>query len=508
MAGPLLYDRVKETTTTTGTGTLTLAGASTGYRAFSTIGNSNTTYYAIAHQTANEWEVGVGTYTLSGTTLSRTTILASSNAGSAVNFSAGTKDVFNTIPASIVNASGATLPTVAMVGQIFFHTPTGRTFLMQYDGSSWMSLRSYGTTTIYVDGASGSDTQNNGGATGASAFDTIQYAINQLPGSIGGNVTINIAAATYTEKVVIQGKVFTGNYTITLQGTMTQLDSLTASSGTTGSGATQGTTVRSSGTWTSNQRQHKIIRYTSGNNNGVYRVIDSNTTTTITICSIWDGSIANGNTFVVEDWGTIIDGTTGSALQVAAAQVGIVCRDIKFVDDGTTDYRGVRVDANASASIYKCWLPVNAVCALGAYLLADTCFCSGGALGRCWYPQAAGASIQLYRTKTKGSGAGYYTGFVQDGGFFWMSDGCISDGASATSGSAYGIYVYSNSILTLWGGNSGSLNIHRDWSTAGDIAIRAESGAQGTFTGTGSNTYTNNDTDRSADATTFAVLAD
>ena len=92
----VIADRVKETTTTTGTGTVTLAGASAGYQSFAVIGNGNTTYYTIAGQTTTEWEVGIGTYTSSGTTLARTTVLSSSNSGSAVNFSAGTKDVFVT----------------------------------------------------------------------------------------------------------------------------------------------------------------------------------------------------------------------------------------------------------------------------------------------------------------------------------------------------------------------------------------------------------------------------
>jgi len=95
----VLADRVKETTATTGTGTVTLAGAATGYQSFSAVGNGNTTYYVIAGQGTSEWEVGIGTYTSSGTTLSRTTILASSNAGSLVSFSSGTKDVFVTYPA-------------------------------------------------------------------------------------------------------------------------------------------------------------------------------------------------------------------------------------------------------------------------------------------------------------------------------------------------------------------------------------------------------------------------
>ena len=95
----VVKDRVQETSTTTGTGTVTLGGAATGFQSFSVIGDSNTTFYTIQLPNTNEWEVGVGTYTLSGTTLSRDTILESSNSGSAVNFSAGTKNVFVTYPA-------------------------------------------------------------------------------------------------------------------------------------------------------------------------------------------------------------------------------------------------------------------------------------------------------------------------------------------------------------------------------------------------------------------------
>jgi len=96
----VLKDRVKETTTTTGTGTLTLAGAVAGFQSFSAVGDGNTTFYSVVHQDAavGEWEVGIGTYTASGTTLARTTVLQSSNGGAAVNFSAGSKDVFVTYP--------------------------------------------------------------------------------------------------------------------------------------------------------------------------------------------------------------------------------------------------------------------------------------------------------------------------------------------------------------------------------------------------------------------------
>ena len=106
----VVNDRVKETSTTTGTGTLNLAGAVLGFETFvAGIGNSNTTYYSIVNENG-EFEVGIGTVTdASPDTLSRTTILSSSNSDSAVNFSAGTKDVFCTLPASksvILDASG------------------------------------------------------------------------------------------------------------------------------------------------------------------------------------------------------------------------------------------------------------------------------------------------------------------------------------------------------------------------------------------------------------------
>jgi hypothetical protein len=94
----ILKDRVKETTTTTGTGSFALAGAVTGYDSFGQIGSGNTTYYAVYLDGGSEWEVGLGTYT-SPSTLARTTILASSNAGSAVNFSAGQKTIWCDYPA-------------------------------------------------------------------------------------------------------------------------------------------------------------------------------------------------------------------------------------------------------------------------------------------------------------------------------------------------------------------------------------------------------------------------
>ena len=96
----ILADRVKETSTTTGNGVFTLAGATTGFQSFAIVGDGNTTFYCIAGQGTNEWEVGIGTYASAGTTLTRTTVLSNSSATqpSALSFAAGTKDVFVTYP--------------------------------------------------------------------------------------------------------------------------------------------------------------------------------------------------------------------------------------------------------------------------------------------------------------------------------------------------------------------------------------------------------------------------
>jgi len=103
----VLADRVQETCTSPGTGTVSLLGAVTGYRTFSSgIGDGNATFYTIADQSGSNWEVGVGTYTTSGSTLTRTSVISSSNSNNKVNFSAGTQNVFCDFPANQVVVLG------------------------------------------------------------------------------------------------------------------------------------------------------------------------------------------------------------------------------------------------------------------------------------------------------------------------------------------------------------------------------------------------------------------
>jgi hypothetical protein len=188
----VLADRVKETTTTTGTGTVTLLGASTGYQSFAAVGNANTTYYTIAGQTGSEWEVGIGTYTSSGTTLSRDTVLASSNSGSLVTFSAGTKDVFVTYPAGrSVYANGTVLTATnssilpATSGGTGLSAPGTAGNVLTSNGSTWTSSAPSGSAY----------TRTSFTATAGQTAFTVTYAVGYLQVYVNG---VLLATSDYT----------------------------------------------------------------------------------------------------------------------------------------------------------------------------------------------------------------------------------------------------------------------------------------------------------------------
>jgi len=219
----IIKDRVKETTTTTGTGTVTLSGASTGFRSFADIGNANTTYYTIAGGT--QWEVGLGTYTASGTTLSRDTVLSNSLGTTAkIDFSAGSKDVFCTYPSGVAVANSSIVTPyitssninnvgignnalngigagVATVTQL----TAGSGYDSGYDGSGAALVYVSGTpiiaggtapiVTVFIngDGTINSVSISNTGF-GWSALDTVFTLDNADLGGAGSGATFQIAS--------------------------------------------------------------------------------------------------------------------------------------------------------------------------------------------------------------------------------------------------------------------------------------------------------------------------
>ncbi len=233
-----IADRVKETTTTTGTGTYTLAGAVTGYRAFtSAFSNADTVEYAIDNGT--DWEVGTGVFTTSGTTLTRASIRASSNAGSAVNWGAGTKNIWCNAAAANLDPSrpapiGDVTPNTgafttgnfsgtltaqglidisgASAGQIKFpasqNASSNANTLDDYEEGTWTPIDSSGASLTFASGDgtytrvgrmynAGFSLQYPTTASGADAkVGGLPYAVGSAVGSRVGFMIVNNAATT------------------------------------------------------------------------------------------------------------------------------------------------------------------------------------------------------------------------------------------------------------------------------------------------------------------------
>jgi len=155
----VVFDRVKESSNTAGTGTIVLAGAQTGYQSFAVVGNNNTTYYTIADQQGSNWEVGIGTYYSGNVSLARTTILASSNANAAVNFSNATKDVFVTYPAEkSVNQDATGNVTVLQTVTANNIVSVGNTAVSSNAGAFSLGALSYSDTGIFASYANTANT--------------------------------------------------------------------------------------------------------------------------------------------------------------------------------------------------------------------------------------------------------------------------------------------------------------------------------------------------------------
>lgn len=189
-------DRVRETTTTTGTDSISLLGQATGYRAFSSVmADGDTCYYTIVSQTGTEWETGIGTFS-SPATLARTTVQSSSNSGSAVSFSAGTKDVFISLTASQLAAIG-TVSSVTGTGTVNGITLTGNVTssgnLTLGGALSGVNLGSQVTGTLSV--SNGGTGTSNGSITGTGELVFAAGGTNQ-------NITLNPSG---TGTVLIDG---------------------------------------------------------------------------------------------------------------------------------------------------------------------------------------------------------------------------------------------------------------------------------------------------------------
>ena len=341
----VLKDRVKETSTTAGTGTITLDGAVTGFQSFSAVGNGNSTYYAIVDNATGAWEVGIGTYTSSGTTLSRTTVLSSSNAGSLVSFAANPKDVFVTYPSergvwldsagnvlvqyefNTINATTANLTTANITAGTVSTTPTSNTDIAnkQYvDGLVTQGISYHDPVFVESPNTAGNlnATYNNGssgvGATLTNAGTQVALTIDGILMTVGKRVLI------YNQTNQFEN----GVYEVT----------------TVGDGSTNWVLTRTADTDTYGLRDPNALGY-----NDAFFVTNGNT--------------GAGETYVCTTTGTITFGTTAitfaqiSSAQVYTAGTGLTLTGTQFSITNTA----------VTAATYgsACAVPVFAVNAQG-----------------------------------------------------------------------------------------------------------------------------------------------
>lgn len=351
--------------------------------------------------------------------------------------------------------------------------------------------------TYYVR-TDGSDSNTGLVDSSGGAFLTVQHAIDVIKSYDWGGyfVTIQIGAGTFSETVSINGLQFVGLGGLTITGTLTQLDSLTNGVGAVqGSGATQGTVVRNSGSWTLNQRQNKICRFTSGVNNGLSRIIDSNIAgATATIVGGWaSGAPANGDTFVIEDWGTIIRGISVSN------NFSLTLNNLKL-GDGSSAVSGLSIAQKVSVSANRCWINQTPNTSINGLLITSYCngsitdsYLDGGVtVSGDFVIQMQASRISYTRCKifnpSKTKGRGIWSN-GQCGGFI---TGCVIDGG------IIGLYVTGATPYTLL--SSIVNHVIRNCATG----VQADS--QSSVTGTANVTYSGNTADESATAASYGYI--
>ena len=228
----VVKDRVKVTTTTTGTSDFTLGSASLGFQNFSVIGDGNVTYYAATDAITGDWEVGIGTYTTSGPTLTRTTVLESSAGGSKVSFSAGSKDVFVTYPAEravyldtagsavtvldigTLGVSTANITTANITSGTISTAPTSNTDIVnkQYADAIASGIHFHEAVELATTAALPANTYNNG-TSGVGAT---------LTANANGILSVDSTVTVVANRVLVKNEATQANngvYTVTQVGT-------------------------------------------------------------------------------------------------------------------------------------------------------------------------------------------------------------------------------------------------------------------------------------------------
>jgi len=375
--------------------------------------------------------------------------------------------------------NGSTLPTSPATGQWFLHTPTGRKVLMMYNGSSWTPIISFGNMILYVDGASGSDSPDNGYGTGANAFATIQYAVNMIPSLYSGNVYLYIATGTYTGFTIGGKMTIYGNYTIYIEGTLSALYSGTITSAVQGSAENHTTITVSGAGWTANAYKGKLANWGSN-----YAIIRTNTTDTLTLVGCYT---TPSGTLTIYDWGTVI--TTEGRIDIIAP---VQFKNIRWSPTSGSANGAFIINNLGLAMMYRCNLETGNIRIMSyetqttVKFTAYTCFISVLSNVSC----DVGSLVQCYVLGNPSSRRG--VSYENTGGY-----------ASVYEGLNYAYYVYANKSINLWSNSTLGYNLFLN----NNIAIFCTNGGQAINTGTGYCYYSGNTTDRYANTTSYGYYS-
>lgn len=376
---------------------------------------------------------------------------------------------------SDVISSGIVFPSSPSTGQLFLHAPTGRKILYQYDGSTWQPLISYGTMSLYVDTASGTDDTSHGTGAGSSAFATLQYAVDTIPGLFSGNVTVSVASGTYSEDVIIRGKQPTGNYDITINGTLSLQETASSATVAAGTGATRGT-VTKVGQFAGDSYAGLLAYFATDDS---YRLISSHTDDVLTLVGTAPSSTTQDVS--VYGWDTII-----TSITLAAGQTAININDCKLSKAGIpfntnyySDFLMQRCHLVRSSGDYAAYI-------WGGSGTISTCYTSGGVRVR------SAALVVWY--SSIGNNSGTYGFLVQFNASLTVTNGCEIDSVS-------------NGILCAQGAQTGTTGVAStgyNRITNCTTGIYADRGGQ--VTGTTNNQYSGNSTDENGVAASYGYV--
>lgn len=441
---------------------------------------------------------------------------------------------------ALVCDNGATLPAAANEGQWFLHTPTGRNILYQYEGSDWGAIMSVGTMTVYVDSSDGTDDLDYGTGVDSDAFATVQYAVDCIPSSYGGDVVIHANDETYSETVSVCGKNAAGDYDITIQGTLSLEETVNSATVYAGSARAQGT-VTKAGVFSGDDYENLLAYFATDDE---YRVIDGHTYTLgfldgsdepfagdiiygfmsgayATVVSVtltggaWGSGTAAGTLLLHITSGTFInsellDNKTQSVADFAMVNfasgnqanndtiilVGTApsstSQDVGIYDWGTQIDNVVIAAAQKNIVLEDLEITTSLYTYSGADLVMNRCksifLASTFAtqqLNECLLSRAGiaindvGGFTSVYRTKVVCNSNTGYAAYVRDGSICWFMNGSIIDGDAGSGNKAsYGIYAQRGTFVNFYSASANGYPRIRNC----DTGARATSAAQALYT--------------------------